>query len=364
MRLPSIEDITRLLSAIVPSIAFLVVGYVLFTQTTATLKALPSMPPLAGLGLVVVGVFVSLAAAFGVRKLLFPDLDPLAAAQRRQQAVNGALRDRLAQNVVVIGTVGIGVTALLVIVAVSAAYWGKDSAVVNSTSLSIFTATLPVFSTWVGTVLAFYFSNESFKQAAGAALAQSGGVDLQPITTPGTMIPFEKIIRFELKSADVQGKALKDLPGLIKLADIRTLFQPPGVTRVVVFDDRKRPLYVIRHELMPSEDALDLSTVVSSSLSQTASTSVSTSGSSSVSSSLSQPATAAEPTLQDYLDAGSNASSAKNFALTAATATVGDARRLYQIRKVTDLFITDHGRADEAAIGWVPDDNLRQLPAS
>ena len=40
---------------------------------------------------------------------------------------------------------------------------------IDTLLMGVFTAVLPVFATWVGTVLAFYFSNKSFRQAAKAA---------------------------------------------------------------------------------------------------------------------------------------------------------------------------------------------------
>jgi hypothetical protein len=36
-----------------------------------------------------------------------------------------------------------------------------------------------------------------------------------------------------------------------------------------------------------------------------------------------------------------------------------DGKRIVQLYKVSDLFITERGTATEPVLGWVPDDNLR-----
>jgi hypothetical protein len=42
-----------------------------------------------------------------------------------------------------------------------------------------------------------------------------------------------------------------------------------------------------------------------------------------------------------------------------AHATVADGKRILQLYKVTDIFVTERGTIEEPVIGWVPDDNLK-----
>ena len=47
---------------------------------------------------------------------------------------------------------------------------------IDSLLLGIFGSVLPILATWVGTVIAFYFTNESFEQAAEATAAATAGL--------------------------------------------------------------------------------------------------------------------------------------------------------------------------------------------
>jgi hypothetical protein len=175
--------------------------------------------------------------------------------------------------------------------------------------------------------LAFYFTNESFRQAAESTqgIARDGSGD-EPITRPGTMTSFERIIRLELSSNEIKAASNNPIAAAekIDLDRVRSLFQPPGVVRIVIFDDKRIPLFIIRHENMfpKQSDAPD--------------------------------------TLDDYLKRDVNRDRARNFSWSGRRATIKDGRRLLEIRKVTDLFVTEHGRDDEPVLGWITDENLRK----
>ncbi len=266
-------------------------------------------------------VLVGIALLVGVatRLLLLP---MTAVGARPAAAQEGPLRDHLARQVVTSGTIVIGVLAAVLIVMIG--FGGSHD--LTTTGLSIFTAVLPVFSTWVGTVLAAYFTNESYRRAAENTqnLANTSASSSEPITRAGTMVPYDRVVRYDMtadeETADPQAGA-----ATLRLSELQQRFQPPGIVRVVIFDSRRRPVYVLRHEAMPTTADAN-----------------------------------ANATLALYLNDPVKKAAARNFALTASSATIADGRRLLQTRKVTDLFVTEHGRDDEPAMGWVPDDNLRQ----
>ena len=300
--------------ALLPPVTCLGLILILLSRSSLAFGALNSPETLNALGLIGVICLAGLATGYAMRHLLMPR--PVLAGGTPQAEGDGRYRDRLARYVVTGGTIGIGGTAACLIIAL-AAHPGTNW---EERATGIFTTMLPVFSTWVGTVLAFYFTNESYRQAAAANLGTVKVEDEEPLTRPGTMIPFDRIIRREMTPEEIAGRdpstAAEDLP----LAELHQLFNPPGIVRVVIFDDKKIPVLVLRHDAMP--------------------------------------ALAEGDTLARYLDAGTNRKTARNFAWTSSTATIADARRLLELRKVNDVFVTDHGRADEPTIGWVPDDNL------
>ena len=316
---PLMEDrVLRILFSLAPPAAFFAIGGALLSRADLTLGSDVKRTSLS-LAIIVVVLLVSVAAAAALRWLLLPRASFFGLGQGTARNAPPPLRDKLAQNVVLIGTLGIAGTAVAVILALALQ---KDKAGLATTLLSIFTSVVPVFATWVGTVMAFYFTNESFKQAAQSAQGAALRLDPTPITKPGTMIPYERIIRYEIESKDLaSGQDAMMVAAQIKLNNFVSRFNPPGVVRVVIFDDNRHPVFVLNNDLMPA-NIQDSDTV------------------------------------QRYLDQGTNRDSALNFAFTAATATLDDAKRLIELRKVSDIFVTAHGRADEPVIGWVPDDNL------
>lgn len=308
-----------------PPLAFLLTTSLILSRGQFTLASLSDKATLDSLMVIGIAGACGIAAGLAVRLLipraaLFPDEKSL---HRRLlsgpigEQAGQPVRDRLARNVVVGGTFVIGLTAVVLMAALAF----RKEPNWETTALSIFTSVLPVFSTWVGTVLAFYFTNESFRQAAQSTQSLTDRTETEPITRPGTMIPYERVIRIELTTDEVGDKDPQLAAAQIDLARVNDYFKPPGVVRVILFDNKKRPVFVLRHEFMPTIETGDK--------------------------------------LEKYLNSGTNKAIARNFSWTARTATIQDGRRLLETRRVTDLFVTEHGRADEPVIGWVPDDNLK-----
>lgn len=83
------------------------------------------------------------------------------------------------------------------------AIWGTvvvaGLAVFSSNAQTVLSIVLPVFGTWIGTLLAYYFGKDNFEAGArssvNAAKQLSGMEKLEaiPVTKPGIMIPLDKI---------------------------------------------------------------------------------------------------------------------------------------------------------------------------
>ena len=143
-------------------------------------------------------------------------------------------RARIGGYLVIGSSLAVFLLAIAIIV-VSGITGGKDS--VKETTQLIFTAVLPLIGTWVGTVLAFYFSKENFEAA------RQGTIDLVRAVSPrleSTRVA-DKMIRANaiIKATVPDGKQMDDL----LLKDIDDLFTRAGVngakvSRLLIVDAR------------------------------------------------------------------------------------------------------------------------------
>ena len=181
---------------------------------------------------------------------------------------------------------------------------------------------LPILATWVGTVIAFYFTNESYRQAAEATREATAGLRPAGPKVTERMIPFEKIARIERGRQDARA---------VTMAEIDALMKEP-VTRVVIFDGPTRsPVFVIRHKLYPSNWIVD------------------------------GKANVADLKVEDYLrgNGGANAVDAALFGFVPPGATLDEARGVMRDTKCADVFVTLTGQKTEMTLGWLTDDLLR-----
>lgn len=282
------------------------------------------------------GVALLLIAGFGfvIAATLRYAVGHLAESPAPQVADEAAIRGRLAPLVIGIGTGGILVMAIAVVIGITVGARGEPDPAVY---LGIFSSVVPVFATWVGAVIAFFFTNESFRQAAQASGAlKADASDSEPITAPTRMIPLEKITKIVLgapkkhaasTSADLTkapaagGATYATVLDELEMADVVWMFSNETVTRLIVLDPQMRPVAVIRKKLVPSD-------------------------------------LAADARLKSYFDNGQNRADALNFRWVPETATVGQGREMIRLYKTADLFVSKTGQADEPIKGWVPDDRL------
>jgi hypothetical protein len=267
--------------------------------------------------------------AFGVAAVLRYAVASLLDAPRAPVVGAEALRDRIAPIVLVIGSVAIVVLALglagaFVVLATEAPV--KDK--IDSLLMGIFTAVLPVFATWVGTVIAFYFTNESFRQAAQATREATLGATASERAID-RMIPYDRIAKVEIAvRADVRKESLERILPLFN----------DNITRVIVFEKAaKSPIFILRKNSPPMpQDWLPF-----------------------------DAAAAVHPakgkTIEDYVQAngGQNIHDAQRYGFIAETASVEAARAEILKAGGTDLFVTATGQKSEPVLGWIPADRLR-----
>ena len=113
----------------------------------------------------------------------------------------------------------------------------------GDTAEKIFTTMIPVVSTWVGTVLAFYFSGENFKKANESVSKLIGQVvdeKLKNIKVEEVMIPFSSMVKVTLTQADPKGSTLNLEKNMLSLLDER-------ITRIPVLDHNNIGKYIF-HE--------------------------------------------------------------------------------------------------------------------
>lgn len=232
---------------------------------------------------------------------------------------DAALRGRIAPLVLMLGGAAIVVLAMTLIICFSVLSLTNDElkSKLDTVLSGIFTATLPVFATWVGTVIAFYFTNESYRQAAQATREAATGFAAASPNVSVRMIPYEKIARIERPRAEVRGVPLKDVVDKMK--------EP--VTRVIVFDATRQPVFILRQKLIPKDWLADPS----------------------------------GKTVDDYLKAGGgeNADDAIQFGYVPQTATLEAARTALRESKSVDIFVTATGQKTEPVVGWLTDDLLK-----
>src|SRR5690349_19602627 len=141
----------------------------------------------------------------------------------------GKTRERLAYIVLSVCAVGI-------IVIAGAAIWAADSGHREGITRLVFVSVLPLFGTWVGTVLAFYFAARNLEAATASTRSLTEtGARLAGIATAATlvsekMIAWEGMKVFTLTEAEANDVNTVPLSKLWdKLAEIKPLDRLPIV---------------------------------------------------------------------------------------------------------------------------------------
>jgi hypothetical protein len=197
---------------------------------------------------------IAVGIAFGVAAMLKFALSPLVQGSVPTSApstdADASLRGRLAPYVLTIGSIAVVLLALVLIIGfivvaqLDTNTGGQAGPVKNKLDtlvMGVFATVLPVLATWVGTILAFYFGSENFRQAAQNtrdALSATAGRTITDV-----MKPYDRISRVELApNGDPATVTAKEVVGKMSQA----------TPRVIIFNSNRNPIYVIRASKMPA----------------------------------------------------------------------------------------------------------------
>ena len=147
-----------------------------------------------------------------------------------------ATRAKLGQNLVLLSTIALVILAVIMIIGATVSEFHDGSkGALKDTASGLITSLLPLFGTWVGTVLAFYFTKENYEAASRATLdvVKTVSERLSTAAVVDNMIDFEPMIKAVLTAE----QKLSDLG----IADLEKLFNtkaPNGqpITRLPILD--------------------------------------------------------------------------------------------------------------------------------
>jgi len=151
---------------------------------------------------------------------------------------NRSTQEGVALGVIILSGLGISIVAIIAIWAGTYATSPDNRNLI----MTVFNTLIPMFGTWVGTVIAFYFSCENFATAAQTTrelVGQLGDERLRQIPVKNVWIPVAAI---EAITVDVGRE------GTVAFADVRAKLSGK-VSRIPVWDQNKVVRYVI-HESM------------------------------------------------------------------------------------------------------------------
>lgn len=226
-------------------------------------------------------------------------------------------RTQIAFAVIVVGLIGIVAVSCVALISAS----NKDE-----TSRLIFASILPLIGTWVGAVLAFYFSRDNLQAASATtldAIRAAGGLTSETLVS-AAMIPVNRINPVRTVADDPGARGLL-------LSDIYTSMKTSGQARVPILTNSGITLYVI-HEA-------DLDKYAQSK-------------------SLNAMAFTTE-TVADLLADPSIMPQLTSFVTVAINGTLSDARaRLAKVANAKDVFVTDNGDKEGVVLGWLTNSDL------
>src|SRR5271169_1065335 len=103
------------------------------------------------------------------------------------------IRARLGVRLVFFSTIALVILACLIVLG---AALSRDAVTFKDTTQLLLSSLLPLFGTWVGTVLAFYFSKENFETASQGTLDVVRSVSQRLISTKvvDAMMPRARMI--------------------------------------------------------------------------------------------------------------------------------------------------------------------------
>jgi hypothetical protein len=150
---------------------------------------------------------------------------------------DNVFRGLLSNRLIFVSIVSIVILSIIILAGSLFASWVKsDVSIFNDTAHFLLSTLLPLFATWVGTVLAFYFSRENFAAASSNTLEllrAAGAEKLRSIPITKGMIQRSQMVVFQLPPAGQFTDA--------KITDVHSMFSRTGangqrISRLVFLD--------------------------------------------------------------------------------------------------------------------------------
>lgn len=229
----------------------------------------------------------------------------------------------------VLGISGATILAISLAVLIGAALRGADK--LESASTMVFNALLPLLGTWVGTVLAYYFSRKNFEAASQSVermVTLTTEQKLAQIFVEKEMLRPGQITLYRIPTS----KTAKDVP----LKDLLALIGP-SVTRIPVVDAGGVVQYIL-HQSGLYKFVADKALAGKS------------------------QADIDKLTLQDLVDDATLKNWVANIVYVPASASVGVAKATMEAQKgCQDLIATKTGAKDEPMLGWMTNVQIASL---
>ena len=229
----------------------------------------------------------------------------------------------------VLGISGGAILLMATIALAGAAVAGADQ--FFQTSQLVFNSLLPLLGTWVGTVLAYYFSKKNFESASNSVermVSLTVEQRLQKLTVEQEMLHLSDITLFKIPS----GKTAADVP-------LKDLLSRLGgkITRLPITDEKGVVQFIVHqsglHRFL-AEQAMAGKTA----------------------------ADVEKLTLEDMVQDAELKNWITNIAYVSAEATVADAKaKLEQQKGCQDLVVTRTGKRDEPMLGWMTNVEIGRL---
>jgi hypothetical protein len=228
-------------------------------------------------------------------------------AQKSPGDGDSSTRGALAWVIIGCGVIGIVAVSIAVI------WSAKDH---GEASRYVFAGVVPLFSTWVGAVIAYYFTRQSLEAATESTLRLTGGLTADtPVAD--VMIPRAKLTTHDLKAGENAADVL--------LKDLLDAMTAAGFHRIPILDPAGAVLHVV-HDSTINAFA---------------------------------PAPAAEkisdlpPALRKAIDA---------LGFVGKSAIVKDARAaMNAVPGCNDVFVTESGKREDPIVGWLTNTDLAAI---
>jgi hypothetical protein len=149
---------------------------------------------------------------------------------------NADFRAKLGGRLVMGASAGVILLGLVVIGAAAFTTDPKNPTALKDAAQLIFTAILPLLGTWVGTVLAFYYTKENYESASRSTLdaVNSGAQRLASTRVADKMMPASAIVKASIPAS----KKIDDLT-LKEVGDLFNKVGPNGqkISRLLIVND-------------------------------------------------------------------------------------------------------------------------------